>query len=49
MERRPCHGDAELAQREKDIEALKEKIYALEKELDQYLYAGIERRHDFNP
>jgi septal ring factor EnvC (AmiA/AmiB activator) len=38
MELRPCHGDADLRQREKDLEELKQRIYALEKERDQYLY-----------
>ena len=38
-ELRPCLGDADLRQREKDLEMLKEKIQVLEKELDLYLYS----------
>lgn len=38
MELRPCHGDADLRQREKDLEILKQRIGALEKERDQYVY-----------
>jgi chromosome segregation ATPase len=38
MELRPCHGDADLRQREKDLEILKQRIDALEKERDQYVY-----------
>jgi hypothetical protein len=38
MELRPCRGDADLRQREKDLEMLKEKIYELEKERDSHLY-----------
>ena len=38
MELRPCHGDAELFQRDKDLGLLKHKIYALEKERDTHLY-----------
>lgn len=38
MELRPCHGDLDLVQRDKDLGALKDKIYTLEKERDTYLY-----------
>ena len=38
MELRPCHGDLDLVQRDKDLGVLKDKIYALEKERDTYLY-----------
>jgi hypothetical protein len=38
MELRPCHGDLELVQRDKDLGSLKDKIYALEKERDRHLY-----------
>jgi len=38
MELRPCLGDADLRQREKDLEMLKEKIRVFEKELDLYWY-----------
>ena len=39
MEIRPCQGDADLKQREKDIRALKDKIFLLENESDKYLYS----------
>jgi septal ring factor EnvC (AmiA/AmiB activator) len=39
MEIRPCQGDADLAQREKDLKVLKEQIYELEREVDKYKYA----------
>ena len=39
IELRPCHGDADLAQREKDIKAHKKKIYEMEREIDKYKYA----------
>ena len=39
MELRPCHGDADLAQREKDIKAHKKKIHETEKKMDKYKYA----------
>ena len=32
MELRPCHGDLELMQREKDLEQLKVRIHELERE-----------------
>ena len=38
MELRPCHGDSDLMQRDKDLGLLKNKIYALEKVRDRYLY-----------
>lgn len=38
MELRPCHGDLDLIQRDKDLGLLKDKIYALEKERDTHLY-----------
>jgi predicted nucleic acid-binding Zn-ribbon protein len=39
MEFRPCHGDLDLIQKDKDLGSLKEKINELEKELDTYLYS----------
>jgi len=39
MEIRPCQGDADLEQREKDLEVLKKQIYELEREVDKYKYA----------
>jgi len=36
IELRPCHSNAELRQKEKDLEALKDKIRELEKERDLY-------------
>jgi chromosome segregation ATPase len=38
MEFRPCHGDLDLFQKDKNLSSLKEKIYALEKEGDTHLY-----------
>lgn len=38
MELRPCHGDLDLVERDKELGVLKGKIYALEKERDTYLY-----------
>jgi hypothetical protein len=38
MELRPCHGDLDLIERDKELGLLKEKIYELEKERDTYLY-----------
>ena len=35
---RPCHGDIDLFEKDKDLDSLKDKIYALEKELDAHLY-----------
>ena len=35
---RPCHGDLDLSQKDKDLGWLKDKIYALEKERDTHLY-----------
>jgi hypothetical protein len=35
---RPCHGDLDLFQKEKDLSWLKDRIYALEKERDTHLY-----------
>jgi hypothetical protein len=35
---RPCHGDIDLFQKDKDLSLLKDKIYALEKERDAHLY-----------
>lgn len=37
MEFRPCQNDAELLQKEKDLDALLNKINGLEKEKDRYL------------
>lgn len=39
MEFRPCHGDLDLFQKDKELGLLKEKIYALEKERDAHLYS----------
>ena len=39
MEIRPCQGDADLEQREKDLKELKEQFYELEKEVHEYKYA----------
>ena len=39
MEFRPCHGDLDLIQKDKDLGSLKDKIYELEKERDTYLYS----------
>ena len=39
MELRPCQGDVDLEQREKDLKVLKEQIFELEKEVDKYKYA----------
>ena len=39
MEIRPCQGDADLEQREKDLVVLKKQIYELEREVDKYKYA----------
>ncbi len=38
MELRPCHGDLDLIERDKELGLLKNKIYELEKERDTYLY-----------
>ena len=38
MELRPCHGDADLAQKEKDIRAHKDKIIEAERKVDKYKY-----------
>lgn len=35
---RPCHGDLDLFQKDKDLDLLKEEIHALERERDAYLY-----------
>jgi uncharacterized protein with von Willebrand factor type A (vWA) domain len=35
---RPCRGDTDLRQREKDLEMLEEKIRAVEKDLNKYIY-----------
>ena len=39
IELRPCQGDADLRQRENELEILKSKISQLEKERDTYLYS----------
>ncbi len=39
MELRPCRGDADLHQRENELEILKSKISQLEKERDTFLYS----------
>jgi len=38
VELRPCRGDTDLHQRENELEDLKFKIYALQKERDTYVY-----------
>ena len=35
---RPCHGDSDLFQKDKDLGWVKDRIYALEKERDTHLY-----------
>ena len=37
---RPCHGDLDLMQREKDLEQLRVEIYELERERDKQVYVG---------
>jgi chromosome segregation ATPase len=39
IELRPCQGDADLRQRQNELEILKSKIYELEKERDTFLYS----------
>lgn len=39
MELRPCQGDADLSQKEKDLNHLKDKINAKKMERDQYKYS----------
>jgi chromosome segregation ATPase len=41
IELRPCRGDADLHQRENELEILKSKISQLEKERDKYLYSWV--------
>jgi len=36
---RPCQGDVDLKENEKDITALKREIRSLENERDKYLYS----------
>ena len=38
IELRPCQGDADLHQRQNELEILKSKIYELEKERDSQIY-----------
>jgi hypothetical protein len=38
MELRPCHGDLDLIQRDKELDMLKGKTFALERERDSHLY-----------
>ena len=40
IELRPCHGDTDLHQRENELEVLKSKIHALEKEQHTVFYTG---------
>ena len=40
---RPCQGDVDLKEREKDITALKSEIRSLENERDKYLYSWWEK------
>jgi chromosome segregation ATPase len=37
LELRPCHNDAELKQKDQDINALREQVHHLEKEQDTYI------------
>ncbi|MDB4444332.1 hypothetical protein N9174_03240 [bacterium] len=39
MELRPCQGDADLSQKEEDMNDLKEKISAKKMERDRYKYS----------
>ena len=43
MELRPCKGNAELEQKEKDIELLKDKINKLKLDLDRHKYTLWEK------
>ena len=36
---RPCQGDVDLKEKEKDITALKREIRSLENERDKYIYS----------
>ena len=36
MELKPCHGDADLRQKDEDIKILKREIYDIEKETNQF-------------
>lgn len=38
MELRTCRGDADLRQKEEDVEMLQQKIRMVERDLDLYLY-----------
>lgn len=38
MELRPCRGDTDLRRKEKDLVMLEEKIRALERDLNKYIY-----------
>jgi len=38
VEVRPCKGDADIIQKEKDIEDLKNRIHSLRIKRDQYIY-----------
>jgi hypothetical protein len=46
IELRPCHGDADIRQKDNELRMIKREIYELEKEANQYaLYvSGIGRK-----
>jgi hypothetical protein len=48
MELRPCQNDRELIQKEKDLKILMDKIMALEKDRDHYMFHGGGRRDGFD-
>jgi polyhydroxyalkanoate synthesis regulator phasin len=41
----PCHNDAELKQKDKDINALREQVHHLEKEQDMYILKSGNIKH----
>ena len=49
LELRPCKGDADIIQREKEVEDLKNVIYSLEIERDQYLYTWWDKVKRITP
>lgn len=36
VELKPCYGDADLKKKDMDLSALRQEIYALEKEINQF-------------
>jgi len=42
-ELKPCYGDADLERKDKDLLALREEIYSLEKEIDRFAFPIISR------